>query len=230
METRQWNKVSMSLAVLDVMDGHVSAWSGLPGLAAIVNDLETLVDSVQQKGAIQGTKRTGIAGGKNRRQVSMVKLVAALAGDLHTIAMREGDADLAAKTDVHKSDLLNLSDGEVGPACEVIVALAKERAADLAGFGTEAADIATAEEAVRVYKPLVAAPRVATVQNKTVTDDIATLLREIDALYEAKLDRVMRKFEAKNKPFFDDYQNARLIVNLGARHAPLAAAAVAAPA
>jgi len=47
--------------------------------------------------------------------------------------------------------------------------------------------------------------------------DIATLLVKIDELYELRLDRAMRKFATKNKAFYDDYQNARLIVNLGGR-------------
>jgi hypothetical protein len=217
METKQLNKVSMSLAVLDVMDDYHTLWSGLPRVAGMVGELESMVAAVQEKGGIQGNRRTGIAEGKNQKQIAMIELAAALAGDLHALAVEEGDAELAARMDLHKSDLLALSDAEVGPACAGIVKLAQDHAAALATLGTEAEDLAAADAAIKAYEPLVQAPRVATVQNKTVTGDIATLLGQIDTLYETRLDRTMRKFTIKNKPFADDYRNARVIVDLGHR-------------
>jgi hypothetical protein len=230
METKQLNKVSMSLAVLDVMDKYHAVWSGLPRFAGMVTELEGLVAAVQEKGGIQGTRRTGIAEGKRRKQVLMIDLVSGLTGDLHAIAVEDGNAELAAKTDLHKSDLIEMADVEVGPACEALVKLAQDHAADLAGLGTDAVDIAAAEAAVKDYLPLVQAPRVATAQNKTVTEDIAALLGKIDGLYDTRLDRAMRKFAAKNKPFADDYRNARIIVDLGSRQKPAEVATPGAPA
>jgi len=208
----------MSLAVLDVMDNYESFWSGLKRFAPMVTELDGLVADVLEKSGLQGTRRTGLAQGKNRKQVVMIELVSTLAGDLHNIAVTDGDADLEGKTNLYKSDFLGMGDAEVGPACREIVKLAKAHAAELDELGTTAEDIAEAEAAIEAYVPLVASPRVATTQRKTITEDIATLLGKIDELYEKRLDRAMRKFAKKNKAFYDDYQNARLIVNLGARH------------
>jgi hypothetical protein len=127
---------------------------------------------------------------------------------------------VAARTDLNRTDLVALADSEVWPVCKGIFELAGTHAAELLKLGTTAEDIAAAGAAIETYKSTVVAPRVAISQDKTTTETIATLLHEIDGIFELRLDRTMRKFEAKNKAFFDDYTNARIIVDLGSRQKP----------
>ncbi len=81
MNATQQNKLSMYLAVLGVMGKFNSVWSALTGITNMVTRLQGCVTQLGEKTGIQGTPQTGIAGGKNRKNLSMIELAADIAGD-----------------------------------------------------------------------------------------------------------------------------------------------------
>ncbi|MDQ6766049.1 MAG: hypothetical protein M3Z22_08125 [Verrucomicrobiota bacterium] len=84
------NKLSMYLAVLGVMNKFNAVWSGLAGIVSMVTRLQGFVTEIQGATGIQGSPTTGIAGGKNRKNMTMVEWAAEIAGDLHSFAMANG--------------------------------------------------------------------------------------------------------------------------------------------
>lgn len=220
MNSAQQNKLSMYLAVLGVMEKFHSAWSALTGIANMVTRLQGCVTQLGEKTGIQGTPQTGVAGGKNRKNLSMIQLASDIAGDLHSLAISRGDDVMAAKMDLHLSDLVHLGNTVVGPRCQEIHDLAETNAADLtSGFNTDAvADTAALQAAIDAYSPLVGTPRQAKGVTKEATKDIQALEESADALLKDELDRSMRKQKKKNPQFFGEYSSARMIINLGTRH------------
>jgi hypothetical protein len=205
----------MYLAVLGVMGKYNAVWTALTAIADMVTRLQGFVSDLQDASGIQGTPQTGIAGGKRRANVTMINLAAEIAGDLHAFAVKSGDAALAGKVDLHVSDLANDGDTVVGPHCQEIHDLANTHAADVLPFGTTAADITALQDAINAYTALLTKPREATVSRKVVTGNIGETQDSADALLKDELDRSMRKFKTKNAPFFNEYTNARMIIDLG---------------
>jgi hypothetical protein len=175
------------------------------------------VTALQEASGFRGTPQTGIAAGKRRANVAMINLAADVAGDLHAFAVASGDAALAAKVDLHVSDLANEGDTVIGPRCREILDLANTHAVDILPFGTEKADIAKLQDAIDAYTPLATKPRQAIVSRKAVTTNISDTQDAADALLKDELDRSMRKFKTKNSGFFNEYTNARSIIDLGGR-------------
>ena len=229
MENIQRNKLSMTLAVLGVMDTHKSAWQGLAGIAAMVQRLTDLVDDIQEASGIQGTPRDGIARGKNRKQVAMINLAAEVAGDLHSLAMKRQDDELAGKSAVEISDLVNTGDSLVAGRCREIHKLGVENAADIAPFGTAAEDLTALDDAIKAYEAVTTAPRQAIVMGKRVTGGIEADVKSADALLKNELDKAMRKFKRKAPDFAKAYADARIIVDLGGGSATPQKAAATAP-
>lgn len=224
MTNPQQNKLAMYLAVLGVMDKYNAVWSPLTAIADMVTRLQGFVSDLQGASGIQGTPQTGIAGGKRRANVAMINLAAEIAGDLHAFAVKNNDTVLAAKVDLHVSDLANEGDTVIGPHCQEIHDLANTNAAGILPFGTTAADITALKTAIDAYTPLVTKPREAIVSRKVVTGDIEATQNDADALLKDELDRSMRKFKTKNPPFFGEYTNARMIIDLGSQSNPPPAA------
>lgn len=219
MTSPEQNKLSMYLAVLGVMEKFNSVWSALTGIANMVTRLQGFVGQLQSDTGIQGTSQTGVAKGKNRKNLSMVELAAEIAGDLHSLAISLGDDVLANKVDLHLSDLIHLGDAVVGPACQKIHDLAVENATGLLGFNEDAAaDTADLQTAIDAYSPLVGQARVAIGPKKQARVDIAATEKKADALLKDELDRSMRKQKRKNAQFFAEYMSARMIIDLGGRH------------
>lgn len=218
MEIPQKNKLSMFLAVLGVMETYSAAWTTLTAIAGMVTRLTDLTDSIQTNSGIQGTPRTGIAQGKNRKQVDMINLTAEVAGDLHAWAVEQQDDILAGQTDVEVSDLVHLSDVVVGPRCRELYTLAQSHAAALIPYGTTAASLTALDAAITAYEAAETAPRQAIAVNTSVTDDIARDIAAGSKLLRGELDKAMRKFARLNPDFFHAYRDARVIVDLGIRH------------
>jgi hypothetical protein len=147
----------------------------------------------------------------------MINLAADIAGDLHAFAVKSGDTELAAKVDLPISDLANEGDTVIGPHCQEIHDLADSHSADIAPFGTSKADITAFQAAIDLYSPLATKPRQAIGARKVVTGGIETTQEKADALLKDELDRSMRKFKTRNPPFFGEYTNARMIIDLGSR-------------
>lgn len=149
----------------------------------------------------------------------MVEAAFAVAGDLHALAVKNGDADLEAKTDYEITDLLETTQNLIGPLCQNIHDWAMTNAAALAtGYGTTAADLTDLQTKITAYNPDIAKPRDAIVARKDVTGDIATDEKTADGILKKELDKTMKKFRVKNAPFFNEYTSARMIIDLGERH------------
>ena len=215
MDIHQKNKLSMYLAVLGVMEKYDSVWLPLSGIAAMVQRLEELVESIQEASGIQGTKRDGIAKGKNRKQVTMINLAAEVAGDLHSLAVAQKDDVLAGKSAVEISDLVNTPDTLVAARCRAIHKLGMKNSEGIAAFGSGAEDLAALDLAIKDYEKVATAPRQALVTAKGVTGGIAADFQSGDALLKTELDKGMRKFRRKHPEFAQEYANARIIVDLG---------------
>lgn len=127
---------------------------------------------------------------------------------------------MAAKVDLHLTDLVHLGNTVVAPRCQEIHDLAAANAADLtSGFNADAvADTTALQAAIDAYSPLVGRPRVAKGVTKRATEDIQGLEDSADALLRNELDRSMRKQKKKNAQFFGEYTSARMIIDLGTRH------------
>lgn len=208
----------MFLAVLGVMDKYNAVWAALTAIADMVSRLGDLTDTIQEKSGVQGTRRTGIAGGKRRKRMEMMEQSATIAGDLHALAVKNGDDDMQARADFELSDLVRMGETVIAPRCQEVHNLANTNAAALADFGTTAADIAALQTAINEFTALVTKPREAIGERKEATGDIAENEDAADALLKNELDKAMRKFKKKNAPFFSEYTSARMIIDLGTRH------------
>ena len=212
----QQNRLAMCLAVLGVMQKYNSLWSVMTAMADMVTRLQDLTTSIQEASGVQGSPLTGIAGGKRRKRIEMTNQTLAIAGDLHALAVKNGNTAMQAKCDIQPTDLNRLGDTEVAPRCQEIRDLANTNAAALVAFGVTAADITALQTAIDDYKALMTKPREAVVARKGVTTDIGDTEDAATELLETELDKSMKKFETKNADFFGEYKNARMIIDLGA--------------
>jgi len=209
----------MFLAVLGVMGKYNSVWSAMTAIAEMVSRLTGYTDSIQDKTGVQGTPLTGIADGKRRNRMDMIQQALAIAGDLQALATKTNDSALQGKVATELTDLVRLGETVVAPRCQQIHDLASANAAALLTYGVAAADITTLQSVIDAYTAVLSKPREAVVGRKEVTGSIAQDEDAADKLLKDELDPAMRKFMTKNAPFFSEYTSARMIIDLGERHA-----------
>src|SRR5207302_6040446 len=154
-----------------IMEEFKSIWQTFAAIADMDTRLEALTVAIGKKSGVQGTRRTGVAEGKNRAQIVMIGSAAEIAGDLHSLAIKNKDDVLAAQVNIHETDLIALQDADVAPRCRTIYNLAVANAAALADYGVSAEDIAALDAAITAYEPKITAPRQAAAARKDVTGD-----------------------------------------------------------
>ena len=218
MTSLQQNKLSMYLAVLGVMAKYNAVWTAMAAIADMVTSLQDLTSSIQETSGVQGSPLTGVAGGKRRKRIDMIEKTMAIAGDVHALAVKNGDTEMQAKCDLELTDLLRLGATVVAPRCQEICDFANANDKTLqTGYGTEEADVTALQGAIDLYKPLITKPREAVVSRKEATGNIAEDEETADTLLKKELDKTMVKFKTKNAAFAGEYASARMIIDLGTR-------------
>lgn len=205
----------MYLAVLGVMQKYNSVWSALTAIADMVTRLQDLTSGIQESSGMQGSPLTGIAGGKRRQRMDMMEKTVPIAGDLHALAVTNGDTVMQAKCAMELTDLVRLGETLIAPRCQEIHDLANTNAAAIAPLGTTATDITALQAAIDAFGSLLTKPREAIGARKEVTGDIADDEATADKLLNDELDKSMKKFKTKTPPFFGEYTTARMIIDLG---------------
>src|SRR5947209_1866696 len=121
--------------------------------------------------------------------MAMMQKALELAGDLHSFAVKNGNAELQAKCDLTITDLVRMGETVIAPRCQEIRDLADSNAAALVPYGVEAADITALKTLVDDYKALIAKPREAVVSRKAVTGNITDDYAAADDLLNNELDK-----------------------------------------
>ncbi|HEX3817907.1 MAG TPA: hypothetical protein VHW03_06440 [Chthoniobacterales bacterium] len=152
MSTYQQNRLAMYLALLSVMTKYNTVWTAMTAIADMVTRLQDLTSSIQETSGIQGSPLTGISGGKRRKRMDMMGKTVALAGDVHALAVKTGDADMEAKSDLELTDLVRMGENVVAPRCQAIHDYAMTNSATLvSGYGVAATDIGDLQASISAF-------------------------------------------------------------------------------
>ena len=216
MTTKQFNKLTMYLAVEGICDAANAVWQNLQAFADAYTDLKTRVTNIQNFAQSQTQDTSGVAMDKQAARQAMCSLALPIANAVHAYAVKTKNNTLAASVDFSMADLIQGRDMQSRDLCQNIANTANANLANLAGYGLTAAKLAALTNAIAAYNLLISAPRDTRAQGKTVT---TSLQAEFDAADEALglMDDLLGQIaDAK---FVADYNNARIIVDTAASHA-----------
>lgn len=226
MEKRQTNIINMYQATNLILTAPANApvWANLPAftrgqtrLTGSLNILNALVQSQQ-------TALSGIAVDKDRLKQSVIARVLIVAGAGGGYAFEANNATLSARFDTAQGRLENLPDIQLDDIAQGIhdeaLALITAQAPTLAEYGLTPAVLDDLQSAITAYGAAVGTPRAAISSRTAVTAAIAAEIRRASATLNELLDRLMLQYRADHSAFYDAYQSARKIVDLGTPTTP----------
>ena len=178
-------------------------------------DLLVCLRAIEDNIEVQERQLGGIAQNKSELKAQMVDQALAVAQATFALATDTGDTVLRGAVDYSRSDLLEGRDTVVGQRCQGVHAAANGVAAALVAYGVVAADLVALQAAIDAYVVAVSAPRTAITIRKGATEAIATLVREGLGILNDRMDKLMPEFEASAPNFYQEYFDARIIVDLG---------------
>ena len=215
MNKQNEDKMSMFYALLQVLAKHVAVWTGLVPFKNAHDEFKGNVASIEDATQTQETSLKGVALDKRFKKEAMVKSTLAIAQGVFAYAVDQGDLVLQAKVDYSRSDLMQTRDAIIAQTCQNIHDLANPILAALGAYGLIAADLTAQQSTIDAYTATVGSPRAALTVRKGATAEINALTKDSMKILNNRMDKLMPEFEGSNPDFFQEYFDARMIVNSG---------------
>jgi hypothetical protein len=207
------NKMSMFYAVLAVCAKYSAEWAALLSFKTAHDELKGNVKSIEDASQTQETNITGAALDKRFKRDAMVAKSVEAAHAMFAYAEDTNDIVLREKVNYAASDFLKKRDAVVAQLCQGIHDLANGLAANLANYGVLPADVTALQTAIDAYVSVVSAPRNATTVRKGATAEIEALVKDSMKILNNRMDKVMPEFRESKPVFYQEYFDARIIVD-----------------
>ncbi|MEO8068987.1 MAG: hypothetical protein ABI599_14925 [Flavobacteriales bacterium] len=211
------DRFTMFYSASTACDNHNAVWAALVPFANAVTAFQAKITEIEQEIETQGLDLDGYAINKGKRKEQMVRKTLTTANQVFAFAEDTDATVLREKMDVSYSDLIAPRDAVVAQKCQGIHDEANAVIALLAPYGVVAADLTALQTLIDAYEAVISAPRTAITVRKGATGNIETLIREGTTILTNRLDKLMSEFKDSSPAFHQEYFDARIVVNTGAK-------------
>ena len=205
----------MFYATQACVNTHNAVWAALVPFANAVTAFDAKIVEIEAEVETQGLGTDGYAIDKGQKKEDMVRKALAIANQTFAYAEDNNEIVLREKMDVSYSDLIAPRDAVVAQKCQGIHDEANAVIASLAAYGVLPADLTALQGAIDKYELVISAPRTAITVRKGATEAIETLIREGTTILKNRMDKLMVEFKGTNPDFYQEYFDARIVVNTG---------------
>jgi hypothetical protein len=178
-----------------------------------------ILKEIKSAEVVRKTATQGKTDVKYAAEEELIKSAVNVALSLRAFGRKKNLPELKSIADVNSRKLERMKDVDLITKCSQLYNEAKKiKPADLEPFGLSAEEIEDLKlkndsyEAASGTRDSSVATRVGSGKN------VIDLINEDDDILEEELDKFVEKFAEKDKTYYDGYQAARVIKNLGVRH------------
>lgn len=216
MTGNQENKYSMFLAVQQVCNLFNTIWAGVAAFVTGFASFEAGIANINSTRLKQEKDLKGIAEDKNVKENDMIDKTLGLVGPLVAYANVTLNEPLRQEIDFTERELKKSRDTILENKCQIVQDRANTHSVALiASYGVTALQITTQNTSITDYHATIAGPRSAIALRKTQTAELEVLLNSTNAILTEQLDKLVVVFQSTNPQFVVDYNNSRIIVDLG---------------
>jgi hypothetical protein len=214
MKTKQENRFSMYLAVVDFCEKNTSVTTTLPNFSINLSKLKTTCEQIHVIVEVQAADLSGTTAGKNDSRENLVVLGADTSRKLVAYATLVKNQKLLKEIKYTESDLRHLPDTTLADVVKLIYDRAQTHLASLASYQITAETQAALLQAIDDYKLALPAPRVEKVSQVQATKQLAALFATGDEALAA-MDVVVEIVRLTEPDFYAGYKSVRKIIESG---------------
>ena len=218
MKTRFVNKLAAFTVLVSVCNKSQSVWTSFKAFKNLFQKFSARVDTLSQLKLKQETDTTGLAEQKQHCREEACAAAAVVAGAVGAWAEDEGNLEVAAKVNYSYSDLLEGRDTATKDKCQTVHDVAEQIVDELEDEGVNESVLADLQAKIDNFFDCITKPREAIATGKTVTKQIDSEFLAADRLLSKGLDGLSLKFKKSAPALYQDYWNARRIVDIAATH------------
>ena len=217
MTNNQENKLSMYLTVQQVTNYHSSVWQDFAGFKDLFNDFEGIIQKIKDTRLVQERKITGVTKDKKDLRNNAVEKGLVIANAIFIHASENGNNKLADRVSYNLSDFTRGRDTIIIDRLQVIKEAAQLYAAELDYFGVSQDDVDEFAALTEQLTSIVENPRQAITNRSRATKQLSEYILKADTMIKNRLDRLINQFKSNSPDFWQQFKNARKIIDLGHR-------------
>lgn len=199
-------------AVQLVILEFIAEWTGYAPYETANTEFNDFVAAIDETAVYQQTDIKGYAKEKKLKRATMASIVVIVSKKIRALAAAKNDQVLMKEMQIART---KMTKGRAVKALyygeQVVTALSNLSPAEKTAYHIDAAQEALLIAGVAEFKKVLTAPRTREAQRKTATEKLVKLFRAANTVLIEKLDNLMENYAGT--PFYDDYKNARIIVN-----------------
>ncbi|MDI1257208.1 MAG: hypothetical protein PSV16_14030 [Flavobacterium sp.] len=199
--------------------------TAVPAVAGVYTQLGTYINQLIVADTGSRADLTGYAVAKLAKRQALEALAFKISNAITSYAVMNSDPVLRKRADFGTSRWHGMTEDELITQATIIKNLAPAGAA-LVPFGAAAADLTALGTAITAFLDAISDPTLAIDQRKNDNQQVVAIIASIRALFDDKLDVLMRSFAVNSPVVFSLYESARAIDANGAVEGPLATVSV----
>ncbi len=219
MEKRLINRLSMNYSTREACERHESSLSELQAFNDAFQEFKADLSRIEALIRFQEMTTKGITQDKNTRKVAMAETAMAIAHAVYCYACNLNDEILMSKVNVTSNEIRYTQSPLALQRAIAIYNIAEEHIENLSGYGISASTLNDFRTRIDAFKRALIKPRDAQAMKKAANLELRMLFRETDRILKNKMDRMMKSLKQSHPQFYQEYFNARQIIDSGSRHA-----------
>lgn len=213
MNKSQINKSRMFGSVDLVLDNHSQIFAELEDMVLAHQRLKNGIDLLGQHRQVQETDNTGLTDNKIDLRLNIIDHILPIEAAVKSHAIFTKNKELKAKASYTRSDLLNAPDPVLYDICLLLLNLATPILPELGKYFVDQQKVDFLNSLLTSFKAAIPKKRVANSVSKVSTANIGEVFTSLTLFLKDEMDVLMLLFQQTNPDFYNEYRNARKIVN-----------------
>lgn len=218
MNKHEANKLMMFDSVISFMDVNSEKYVSIPIITETVTQFKTAVAEIKAMDLefIGSTKAE--TADKWLKEEALINAIFKIASTLYVLGIKTKNTELMVKNKVTKSSLDYLREPMLVNKSTEILASGNQYKAELVNYGITEEMLIEAQGVIDAFEGAVGKQSDAHVNSVAEREALRVKFSAGTALLYDELDPMMELYEESDPLFYDGYQNARMIKDLGIRH------------
>lgn len=221
MRKREANKLSMFESVISYLDANTEKYASIPIIGETVAQLKTDVAELKAMDLEFVGRTIAETKDKKLKEEALISAVFKIASALFVLGVKTKNTDLIVKNKVSKSGLDFMREPMLVNKATEIVTSGNANKVVLVNYGITDAILIEAQDAISTFESAIAKQSDVHVASVAEREKLSIRFGLITDLLNNELDPMIELFEDSEPVFYDGYQNARVIKDLGLRHEPV---------
>ena len=214
MNRREENRFSMLLATDGVLGKNQSIVDGKMALARNVNDFRSSITEIKERDGMYQTISKGATAVKHSAEDTLIENLVDTAGVLYVYGEETDNKPILETCNLTESGLKNMRDTEVAQTADMVISLLDEYAEPLVEYDLTQEMIAELKSNKAAFDNASQDKEVKFSEGKDARAKLNNSFQKSNAILK-KIDKLIELARKSDPDFYNQYQNARMIRDLG---------------